>query len=97
MNKILNDDDIAKSRENLLNFFNTAEKGTDMTFDKMHFVKKENWILQQIDEQKKAMKEQVVTIDAVDMGIEKIIVQTIDYLDKNSEGLYPLVFEKRQL
>ena len=56
-------------REILLNYFNTAEKGTDMVFDKMHFVKKEDWILEQINEQKKAMKEQVVTIDAVDMGI----------------------------
>ena len=53
----------------MLNYFNTAEKGTDMVFDKMHFVKKEDWILEQINEQKKAMKEQVVTIDAVDMGI----------------------------
>ena len=31
------------------------------------------------------------------MGIEKIIVQTIDYLDKKAEGMYPLTFEKREV
>ena len=30
------------------------------------------------------MKEQIVTIDEADMGIEKIIVQTVDYLDKHA-------------
>lgn len=31
------------------------------------------------------------------MGIEKIVVQTIDYLNKNAEGMYPLMFHKKQL
>ena len=41
------------------------------------------------------MKEQIVTIDETDMSIEKIIVQTVDYLDKNAAGMYPLSFEKK--
>jgi hypothetical protein len=36
-----------------------------------------------------------VTIDEADMGIEKIVVQTIDYLNKNAEGMYPLQFNKK--
>ena len=68
-----------------------------MFFDKMHFLKKENWIIQQIEGQKKALKKQFVTIDEADVGIEKIVVQTIDYLNKNAVGLYPLTFESKEL
>ena len=37
-----------------------------------------------------------MTIDEADMGIEKIVVQTIDYLNKNAEGMYPLTFESKE-
>ena len=95
MGKLLKNDDILRERDLLLKYFDTAEKGTDMFFDKMHFIKKENWIIEQLEEQKKALKEQTVTIDEADMGIEKIVVQTIDYLNKNAEGMYPLTFENK--
>ena len=49
MKHLLNDEEVSKSRENLLNYYLTAEKGSDMNFDKLHFVKKENWILEQIN------------------------------------------------
>ena len=68
-----------------------------MLFDKMHFLKKENWIIEQVEEQKKTLRQVEVTIDETAVGIEKILPQTIAYLDKCAEGRYPLVFDKKLL
>ena len=32
-----------------------------------------------------------------DLGIEKLLPQTLAYLEKKAEGHYPLVFDKRVL
>ena len=48
MNKLLNNDELNKEREKLLHYFYDTERGNDMVFDKMHFLKKENWIIEQI-------------------------------------------------
>lgn len=95
MNRLLNEEEVLRSRESLLRHFEGAEKGSDMFFDKLHFLKKENWIIEQIDGQRKALKEQAVTLDEAEMGIEKIVVQTIDYLNKNAKGMQPLTFEDK--
>lgn len=63
MNDILNDAEMMRNREILADYFGKAEKGTDMHFDKMHFLKKENWIIEQIEEQKKALREVEVAVD----------------------------------
>ena len=40
MNKVLKDEDIEKQRDTLLKYFDSTEKGSDMFFDKMYFLKK---------------------------------------------------------
>jgi len=40
----------------LADYFRTADKGVDMLFDKMHFLKKEEWIIEQIEVQQKALR-----------------------------------------
>lgn len=84
MNAILNDKEIEEQRQSLLEYFDSSEKGADLSFDKMHFLKKQKWIIEQIEEQKKSLKTQTVTIDEAEVGIEKIVVQTIDYLNKHA-------------
>ena len=39
-------------------------------------------MIEQIEEQKKTMRETEVTVDETAIGIEKIVPQTIAYLDK---------------
>jgi hypothetical protein len=48
MKDLLNDEDLQRNREMLNDYFAKAEKGKDMFFDKMYFLKKENWIIEQI-------------------------------------------------
>lgn len=48
MREILNNPDMLRNREQLGEFFVKGEKGNDMVFDKMHFLKKESWIIEQI-------------------------------------------------
>lgn len=43
------------------------------------------------------MKTQTVTIDEAEVGIEKIVVQTIDYLNKHAEGIQPLMYGTQEL
>lgn len=69
MNKLLNDSQVKRCRDSLIEYFDKAEKGKDMAFDKMRFLKKENWIIEQIQEQKKTLKETDVIIDDEEMGI----------------------------
>lgn len=45
MRAILNDQETLRTRQMLADYFRTANKGTDMLFDKMHFLKKEEWII----------------------------------------------------
>ena len=40
MKNILNDSDMLRNREQLLDFFDRSDKGQDMIFDKMYFLKK---------------------------------------------------------
>lgn len=80
MRGILNDPETLRSREMLADYFRKAEKGTDMLFDKMHFLKKENWIIEQVEDQQRALREVEVTIDEADAGIERILPQTLAYL-----------------
>ena len=81
----------------MLDYFDKADKGEDMVFDKMYFLKKENWIVEQIEEQKKSLKVSEVTVNETELGIEKVLPQTLAYLDKQAEGHYPLTFEKKVL
>lgn len=50
-----------------------------------------------MEDQKKSLKQQVVTIDEAEVGIEKIVVKTIDYLNKHAEGVRPLIYTKQTL
>lgn len=45
MRAILNDQETLRTRQMLVDYFRTANKGTDMLFDKMYFLKKEEWII----------------------------------------------------
>lgn len=38
-----------------------------------------------------------MTIDETELGIEKILPQTLAYLDKCAEDRYPLIFDKKEL
>jgi hypothetical protein len=49
MKTTLNDQNLLRNREILFDFFEKSEKGSDMLFDKMFFLKKENWIIEQIE------------------------------------------------
>jgi Asp-tRNA(Asn)/Glu-tRNA(Gln) amidotransferase B subunit len=82
MRVILNDPQTLRNREMLADYFRKADKGTDMLFDKMHFLKKENWIIEQVEDQQRALREVEVTIDEADAGIERILPQTLAYLQR---------------
>lgn len=69
MKTTLNDHDLLRNRETLYDFFEKSEKGSDMLFDKMFFLKKENWIIEQIEEQKKTLRETEVSVDEAEIGI----------------------------
>ena len=51
MEKILNNDSIIKKREKMYSEFSTKEKGKDMEFDKIFFLKKQHIITRHIEEQ----------------------------------------------
>ena len=97
MKDVLNEADLLRSREAFYDYFIKADKGTDMLFDKMFFLKKENWIIEQIEEQQRTLKETEVTVDEAEIGIEKILPQALAYLDRCAEGRYPLIFDKKTL
>ena len=69
MKQVLSDKDVIRERQILLSYFEKAEKGKDMVFDKMSFLKKENWIIEQIHQQEVYLKEAKVTIEDSSTGI----------------------------
>ena len=68
-----------------------------MIFDKIYFLKKQKVIIKNISELEKSILEQEVVTDQAAVGIETIIVQTVEYLKRTSTGLYPLIYDEKEL
>lgn len=52
----MNNERVDKAREKLMNYYNNAEKGKDMVFDKNMFMKRESWIVDQVKMQKQTVE-----------------------------------------
>ena len=97
MHKLLNNLEIEEKRKKLYADFEHSEKGKDIEFDKIYFLKKQNIIFRHIQEQEKAIKEKYVTMDEAEAGLEHIVVQTVDYLNKHAAKLQGLTYEFKHL
>lgn len=64
-----------------------------MNFDMIYFIKKQKAILKNVSELEKSIIEREVIVDEAAVGLENIIVQTVEYLKKSSTGLYPLIYD----
>lgn len=68
-----------------------------MNFDMIYFIKKQKAILKNVSELENSIIEREVIVDEATVGLENIIVQTVEYLKKTSTGLYPLIYDQKWL
>lgn len=80
MGRLLNSDRTARAREKLQHYFANADKGKDMVFDKNAFLRKENWVIQQVREQKETLEiKDVKTFSEV--ALDQLLPHTLTYLE----------------